>query len=169
MIQDQDLRNAAAAWPNLEKLKFSFETRSSTSTEKSRISLLGVQALYNGCPELQEIDTPVTGRLPTIDDSGRIVLDFSAIDNISRKSPMRELHLSFILFGNFGSYRPDVTEILALSVRFMFPLLEVFFPQAGLRCPFDWGKHVKKYWGYISHMDRSEIYMLLDQAWTSLT
>ncbi|KAI0085062.1 hypothetical protein BDY19DRAFT_997130 [Irpex rosettiformis] len=159
-IGDQDLRDAAAAWPNLEKLEFSIDNWL-LYPPIPRISLVGAQAFYNGCPNLQNLCMTINGFLPTIEDNGKTVFDISAGDVKSRKSAMEDLTLRFMLPSPLGEYF-IMTDILPMAVCIMFPQLKCFttYSLPGLTT---WGPMAMLCWETYSCMEESEIRKALDR------
>lgn len=61
-IEDQDLRDAVFAWPNLQV----FKLMRSRSRTPPCITLVGIQALYNRCPYLWRVTVHINSNLPTV-------------------------------------------------------------------------------------------------------
>ena len=159
-LEDQDLRNVALAWPNLQKFSIWCRNWKSPATlNPPRTTLVGIQALYHGCPDIQEIRMAVNDTLPTINNSGNRVLNLPISNNSIRNHPMRTLKLRLILLRDNFLYKRSckADRILAMATYIMLPLLENFLPD-----PADGSQT----WKECSQMEPSQVRALLDEIWT---
>ena len=116
-LRDRDLYNAVEAWPQLEHITISlvhiaylpnwYNLRYSL-----RMSLAGIQVLYNGCPNLKTIELPLNDRPPV---TGR-ALDLPAAH--PRGTDIEVLAL------NFHPSRVDYD-----NDRYMWMVIRLMFPQ----------------------------------------
>ena len=139
-IGDQDLHDAAIAWPDLQVIELG---GLSATRVLPRISLVGVQALYNNCPELTTVYLKVNCDLPVKESlsSGRRYLDLPAPQ--TRREILWQLGLTFVL-RSMDDYW-DSTLLVATAVRGMFPQVRYFHPSVqGESLTNRWGREVDR-------------------------
>ncbi|KAI0085036.1 hypothetical protein BDY19DRAFT_967713 [Irpex rosettiformis] len=172
-IEDQDLFGAAAAWPNLEKLTFSFDSwKFRYHVLVPEVTLVGVQALYIGCPNLKQVNMSIDARLPTseyAEHPGEIFLDIRAPAEDSRNCSMELLNLVFVLSGGDRTYEDvHMTSFLGTAICFMFPRLDSLY--AGLYYKGRWEKWeraVERYWRECLGMkSEARVRALLYRRWS---
>ena len=111
---------------------------------RPRVTLVGVQALYEGCPRLRDLFIGIDYTLPTIDRSDRAVLDISLACSKSRKVSVDNLFLSFLPPSPSSEpcYRDlDPAHCLAIAIRLMLPMVNY----VAICCPSDrrWEQHLR--------------------------
>ena len=129
-IEDKDLFSAAAAWPQLMEL----ELPSFDHPMQSRITLVGIQALYEGCPFLRQAYMNMSCSLPMFDHSVQsALLNLPLIhadhDGVSRRVPVRILNLAFTLQDPETGLSYDDTDsarCMAMAIRVMLPMVNCF-------------------------------------------
>lgn len=136
-IDDRDLSHAAAAWPRLMELELPYYDRSNPS-KQSRITLVGIQALYEGCPILGKVSMQVGCTLPTVDGCVKSVLSLSSLPIIdgrggtaSKKVSKRRLDLTFTppdpeISPDPFYYDWESAQCMAMAIRVMLPAVNTF-------------------------------------------
>ena len=136
-VDDRDLANAAAAWPQIMELELPHYDPANPS-KQSRITLIGIQALYKGCPFLGEVFMQVGCTLPTVDDcvkSAQSLPSLPIIDGSggtsSQKVSTRRLHLTFIppdpeINPDPFYYDWESAQCMAVAIRVMLPAVNAF-------------------------------------------
>ncbi|KAI0091029.1 hypothetical protein BDY19DRAFT_1046790 [Irpex rosettiformis] len=174
LITNKDLQDAATAWSELEHLDLVLATCNSAPfmiTNSSHLSLVGVQALYNGCPNLKAVDLPVNDELPITNDC----LDLPAARPRDPVMAMEKLSLRFYPIDEefeFGSeeYMPIVVHLLFPQLKELktchYDIDEVYPPGADDE---DWVKLVQTRWEKYRDMEQEEVRALLDQKWSELS
>ena len=132
-IGDQDLHDAAIAWPDLRDISFVFMK---SKTHLPRISLAGVQALYNKCPHLCKIEMNGVNFDLEIGESPRGLFPNVPAPQ-DRQRDLQELRLTFV--GREGEDYRKMARLVAAAVCAMFTQLQLFSPHLHGG---DWG------WGY---------------------
>ncbi|KAI0084849.1 hypothetical protein BDY19DRAFT_469529 [Irpex rosettiformis] len=169
-VEDQNLCSAAVAWPNLRYL--SFPSDDYRRTVPTQTTLVGVQALYNGCLYLRTLYMTVNGSLPTIDldyngPSGSVrAVDLPAPNDDARICLMDDLMLDFRfhLSDMDPCYRyMDTAECLVLAVRLMFPLVNMFAP--GSKVDTVWEDRARKCWWESWILEQDEMQARMNQIW----
>ena len=118
-IEDQDLRDAAIAWPDLRVISLA-----KSSTILPRISLVGVQTLYNICSNLREVSMSVNCDLQVERTTRGWHIDTPTPK--SRQRALERLYLTFVL-------RPEeedwlMGQLVVAAICSMFPQLDSFSP-----------------------------------------
>ncbi|KAI0089150.1 hypothetical protein BDY19DRAFT_127242 [Irpex rosettiformis] len=168
-VEDQDLCSAAVAWPNLRYLSF---PRDDFRTIPTQATLVGVQALYNGCPYLRRLYMTVNGNLPTIDldyngPSGSVrAVDLPTPNDDARICLMDDLRLDFRF--HLSDMNPwyrymDTAECLVLAVRLMFPLVNNFAP--GNKVNPVWEERARRYRRESQILEQDEVQAWMDRIW----
>ncbi len=133
MLEDEDFVDTAAAWPHLETIMFHMNDRPSLNLVPvaPRNSLAGIQALYNGCPNLQSVSLFANTTVPRASDGfGLPILH-------SREVPLHSLSLGFpVDETEVGKIR--MTEIVPLLIRLLLPRVESLSMHCGRLMV--WGK-----------------------------
>lgn len=153
-ITDQDLSNAAIAWPDLAlfilddiKDRDHFPVTPAVQT-----TLVGVQALYNGCPNLTQVCLAVTDQLPLINSSLGIP------QGQDRSAALEMLLLGFETTSGHGS-ESGRDVLMALAIRLMFPRLDQLIAISSDSN--SWINQVGKNWARYATMDLGEVKELL--------
>ena len=143
-IEDQDLRNAAFAWPNLQV----FKLMRSRSRTPPRITLVGIQALYNRCPYLWRVTMHINSNLPTVVRSGRIRLDLPPPDDKRRRVYFAYLRLTVTLpqEEEAGWDWLDSAHRISIATRLMFPQLYSLMADRQPHVDGRWGQEVSRMW-----------------------
>ena len=118
-IEDQDLRDAAIAWPDLRVISLA-----KSSTILPRISLEGVQTLYNIRSNLREVSMSVNCDLQVERTTRGWHIDTPTPK--SRQRALERLYLTFVL-------RPEeedwlMGQLVVAAICSMFPQLDSFSP-----------------------------------------
>ena len=126
-VEDQDLHGASVAWPELRSIHLPMPSEVNTGVlSRPRVTLVGVQALYEGCPRLRDLFIGIDYTLPTIDRSDRAALDIPLACSKSRKVSVDNLFLSFLPPSPSSEpcYRDlDPAQCLAIAIRLMLPMV----------------------------------------------
>ena len=144
-VEDQDLHGASVAWPELRSIHLPMPSEVNTGVlSRPRVTLVGVQALYEGCPRLRDLFIGIDYTLPTIDRSDRAVLDIPLACSKSRKVSVDNLFLSFLPPSPSSEpcYRDlDPAQCLAIAIRLMLPMVNY----VAICCPSDrrWEQHLR--------------------------
>ncbi|KAI0091030.1 hypothetical protein BDY19DRAFT_933272 [Irpex rosettiformis] len=171
LLTDQDLRDAATAWPELQHLYLIFAFKHGPFDGLPRLSLLsliGVQALYNGCPKLRMVDLPVNESLPITNDR----LDLPTPR--PREADMAMIELSLRFYASDGVFEYGSEEYIPMVIRLMFPQLTTLrtWPH-GPRVTLDdeeiWVRQVQTGWGSFQNTELDDIRRLLEQKWGELS
>ncbi|KAI0091028.1 hypothetical protein BDY19DRAFT_904529 [Irpex rosettiformis] len=172
-ITDQDLLDAAAAWPELEHLSLALAYCDENQfmeqeQEIPLLSLVGIQALYNGCPNLRVVDLPVNEELP-IGANKR--LDLPAARPRDPAMAVERLSLKFIPID--GEFEVGSEVYIPFAVRLMFPELKEF--ETSQRDTGDdyedngvWECRVLTGWEKYRDMELEEVRALMEKKWDKL-
>ncbi|KAI0091031.1 hypothetical protein BDY19DRAFT_933274 [Irpex rosettiformis] len=175
LLSDQDMKDTATAWPELESIRLAFSTcefAPFTLNHLSLLTLIGVQKLYNGCPKLRKIDLPVNESLPITNDR----LDLPAARPRDVSMAMIVLSLQFYPINDEFEYGSE--EYMPLTIRLMFPqvtLLQTLSDRLGgtvYPAGSDgeaWVKEVQTEWFAYRNMELGDVRALLEQKWDELS
>lgn len=165
LITDQDLRDSANSWPELEDIQLTLFNPPFAMHQVPIISLVGVQALYNGCPKLKVIDLPVSDVVPIT--NGALDIPVTKPQDIKRTSALENLILTFYCIGEDFEYRSD--EYMPMVIRIMFPqvaqLKTINYDEEDVYPPGSddewWQKQVQTRWEKYRDMELEEVKALL--------
>lgn len=157
-LNDSDLEVIAAAWPRLLAICLSTICPESPYTEEHPpwITMVGIQALYNGCPDLESVDLAVNERLP-IDN---FVLTLPAARPRGVAIYLR-LHFCPETIGEGGCFEHGSSTYIPMVVRLMFPQLEYFEACTVHDCFMCWEDDTSTYWQKYRDVDVSQVLKLL--------
>ncbi|KAI0091017.1 hypothetical protein BDY19DRAFT_673863 [Irpex rosettiformis] len=164
LITDRDLRSAATLWPELEHIYLvlaSCDLAPSMVNDSSALTLIGVQALYNGCPNLKAVDLPINESLLFANDC----LDLPAARPRGAAHAVEELSLRFRPIDG-EMFRHGSAKYVPIVVRLLFPHLkqlktchsaidEVWSPARSNSK--SWGKRVQTSWEKYRDMELGKV------------
>ena len=173
LITDQDLRDSTNAWPELEDIQLTLFNPPFAMHQVPIISLVGVQALYNGCPKLKMIDLPVSDVVPIANDA--LDIPVTQPQDIKRTSSLENLVLTFYCIGEDFEYRSD--EYMPMVIHLMFPqvtqLKTINYDEEDVYPPGSddewWQKQVQTRWGKYRDMELEDVKLLLTQKLQELS
>ena len=135
-IEDKDLFNAAAAWPRLAEFQLPRYDSQSDPLEQSRVTLVGLQALYDGCRSLRKVSMNIGCVLPSVDHFIQPALpNLPPVqgrmdpEDVSRKLRQEFLRLHFALPDPEASpdpfyYDMEHARCMAMAIRVMLPKVD---------------------------------------------
>ncbi len=168
-ITDEDLGDAAGAWPELEVFELkTLRMGSPFMVEHAPFtSLLGVQELYNRCPNLRQVVMAVNDHLPTTD--GKLDLPEARPRDVA----VDELKLVFCpLHDPLDEFEEGSEDYMWIVIRLLFPNLKRLISRHP--CEDDnwsdendthWGKEMQANWEAFRDLGVVRLKALLDSRW----
>ncbi|KAI0783964.1 hypothetical protein BC629DRAFT_535126 [Irpex lacteus] len=149
LLTDDDLRAAATAWPGLETILLCCYRPEEETIIPSSTTVVGVQELYNSCPNLKTMRLSINDDIPATDG----ILD---LPMTTSHSPMQQLSLCF--HADAGGLKQGSSEYMAMLVAVMFPGLASLDSCA---VPPIWKKTLLRNWDKYRNMELADVVALL--------
>ncbi|KAI0783952.1 hypothetical protein BC629DRAFT_534520 [Irpex lacteus] len=175
-ITDQDLGDAAVAWPMLKELQLAaagYAThglRGGTTTP--RTTMLGIHALYNGCPHLQKATLYVNDTLP-VQDGSLFIPPSDPLHELISEPKSFVIHIGAALGGRLeltsSDYMPMLLRVMlpfvTTAAMRIFDILEDYRERGELE---EWDRNVRLKWKHYAAMEVEEVRGLLEEKFREL-